>query len=754
MATHSVSNVKVQLRRDTATNWSTENPTLLAGEIGIETDTLKAKVGDGSTAWNSLSYAFGISGGSGDYLPLSGGAMNGAITSRVGDFLKRNVDNSYMRISGGYDNTSSFLLLYGKNASSSAAGKFTLRATDGTDTKDLSGSPDGTLTWDGTAISLNGHTHSYLPLSGGTMTGTINSNTDSSIDATSSTRVEEFLSRGKDKNGLSLGNEFYSAYNVDVFHGLRTTNPNFNSGTNWADIRLHVSTDGKRYITTDYHSSLTDGTLDNSNHIPTTAFINSKYLSLEGGTMTGNVAISSSSPTFTTKDTSITRNTAPSVDVAHIPVQGIDSANNRTWGLYHRYTTDKTNRIDLIVYNGTTTNYNWTGIGVGFDGSGNAFTYAPTPATSSNDTSIATTAFVKSNLSDYLPLSGGTMTGAITASSTEFLKRNVDNSSIRVMGGTDYTKGAWIALVGKDNTSQAGQFIIRATDGTNTSTLTGTPSGTFTWNGTAISLNGHTHNYAGSSSAGGAATNATNVTSTKITYPSSATNYYVLASSSDATNTGGVSKFGVGFRMQVQAGTTSVEGKNELILGNSTATGTAGNQTGLLTLYNDSGKYHVIRPHSGDTSNRTVYTPKSGGTLVCHTTDTAIGSASSPVYVTASGVATACTSLDASKLTGTVPSGCYTNTNNISASSVAANGYTKFNNGMIIQWGSKTSTTGSFSVTFPTAFTSACYSVVAVGGSNTSAASNVSASKTSFTCQAYYGGDNGSATIYWVAIGK
>jgi hypothetical protein len=43
-------------RRDTAANWTTANPTLLAGEIGIESDTEKIKIGDGSTAWTSLAY--------------------------------------------------------------------------------------------------------------------------------------------------------------------------------------------------------------------------------------------------------------------------------------------------------------------------------------------------------------------------------------------------------------------------------------------------------------------------------------------------------------------------------------------------------------------------------------------------------------------------------------------------------------------------------------------------------------------------
>ena len=48
---------QIQLRRGTAALWSSTNPTLAAGEIGLETDTLLIKIGNGSTAWNSLSYS-------------------------------------------------------------------------------------------------------------------------------------------------------------------------------------------------------------------------------------------------------------------------------------------------------------------------------------------------------------------------------------------------------------------------------------------------------------------------------------------------------------------------------------------------------------------------------------------------------------------------------------------------------------------------------------------------------------------------
>jgi hypothetical protein len=46
----------IQIRRDTASNWTSANPTLAQGELGIETDTLKVKAGDGTTAWSSASY--------------------------------------------------------------------------------------------------------------------------------------------------------------------------------------------------------------------------------------------------------------------------------------------------------------------------------------------------------------------------------------------------------------------------------------------------------------------------------------------------------------------------------------------------------------------------------------------------------------------------------------------------------------------------------------------------------------------------
>jgi len=46
----------IQIRRDSAADWTSVNPTLSNGEFGYETDTDKLKIGDGTTAWNSLGY--------------------------------------------------------------------------------------------------------------------------------------------------------------------------------------------------------------------------------------------------------------------------------------------------------------------------------------------------------------------------------------------------------------------------------------------------------------------------------------------------------------------------------------------------------------------------------------------------------------------------------------------------------------------------------------------------------------------------
>ncbi len=75
---------QIQVRRGTASQWTSTNPTLASGEWGFETDTGKVKIGNGSTAWNSLAYQGagdieGVTAGTG----LSGGGTSGTVTVSI-----------------------------------------------------------------------------------------------------------------------------------------------------------------------------------------------------------------------------------------------------------------------------------------------------------------------------------------------------------------------------------------------------------------------------------------------------------------------------------------------------------------------------------------------------------------------------------------------------------------------------------------------------------------------------------------------
>jgi len=79
---------RILLRRDTAANWTSGNPVLASGELGYETNTGKFKIGNGSTAWNSLSYTVNA-------------AMSGVTLNDVGDVtITSAADGDFLRWNG------------------------------------------------------------------------------------------------------------------------------------------------------------------------------------------------------------------------------------------------------------------------------------------------------------------------------------------------------------------------------------------------------------------------------------------------------------------------------------------------------------------------------------------------------------------------------------------------------------------------------------------------------------------------------
>jgi hypothetical protein len=71
---------QMQVRRGTASSWTSTNPTLAAGELGFETDTNKFKIGTGSSSWTGLAYAAGDIEGVTAGVGISGGGTSGTVT--------------------------------------------------------------------------------------------------------------------------------------------------------------------------------------------------------------------------------------------------------------------------------------------------------------------------------------------------------------------------------------------------------------------------------------------------------------------------------------------------------------------------------------------------------------------------------------------------------------------------------------------------------------------------------------------------
>ena len=67
---------RMQQRRGTASQWTSADPVLAAGEIGFETDTSKFKIGDGVNTWSDLTYFTTIDDALGDIVDGAPAALN------------------------------------------------------------------------------------------------------------------------------------------------------------------------------------------------------------------------------------------------------------------------------------------------------------------------------------------------------------------------------------------------------------------------------------------------------------------------------------------------------------------------------------------------------------------------------------------------------------------------------------------------------------------------------------------------------
>ena len=129
---------------------------------------------------------------------------------------------------------------------------------------------------------------------------------------------------------------------------------------------------------------------------------------------------------------------------------------------------------------------------VGYKSDNTPYASAPTPPDSASGTEIVTAAWANKNignkLTNYLPLSGGTMKGEIKSSISEFVIRKTDNSGRIILnsGPKGFLDGASLYLTGQTRSDQTGQFILGACANSKTVSLTGKPDGSLSWNGKQI----------------------------------------------------------------------------------------------------------------------------------------------------------------------------------------------------------------------------------------------------------------------------
>lgn len=278
---------------------------------------------------------------------------------------------------------------------------------------------------------------SYLKLTGGTVSGTLNvaqnlkfqdnqENVFGGVYIPSSSATEQYA-------------QFYGGEGTGVAGAKLTLYPD-GDGRFKLDAR---STDGSNTYTlvTDNNGNL------NWRGYPLAW--KKDYLPLDGGTLTGNITMSNSWANIAT-DSSDKYLRLLNADYSGGASLYLYGSNRAEQGRFAIHAFDGTNRKTLTGYaDGTLT---W----------------------GSDAIALA---------KNYLPLAGGTMTGAITTSAVDFIKRNVNDNHLTILGGTGYSNSASLYLTGGDASSDGGAFRLRAQAGSGSKDLVGKPDGTLTWNG-------------------------------------------------------------------------------------------------------------------------------------------------------------------------------------------------------------------------------------------------------------------------------
>jgi hypothetical protein len=215
---------RIQLKRATAASWASNNPVLYAGEIGLETDTNKFKIGDGTTAFNSLSYFNGnltgsslndladvtiVSASNGDFLRWNGTAwVNDAVnlsTDTIGSYVESLVAGTGVTLTNNSGEAATPTIAIGQSVSTTASVTFAhvSASVTGNVVGDVTGNAD-------TATTLE--TARIIELSGD-VTGSASFDGSSNIN----------ISVTSNPDSITLGTDTTGNYLVDLASGTGVT---------------------------------------------------------------------------------------------------------------------------------------------------------------------------------------------------------------------------------------------------------------------------------------------------------------------------------------------------------------------------------------------------------------------------------------------------------------------------------------------------------------------------------------------------
>lgn len=205
--------LQIKFRHDTATNWTSTNPVLAIAEKGVETDTGQFKIGDGTTAWNSLSYK-GATGPTQTkpYKSLGDGSDGNVTISSGTTTLTRDMYYNNLTLSGsGILNTSGYKVFV-KNIldiTAAAAGAIQWNGSNG---GNASGATGGTA-----AAAQTGATLGSISVGGAGVTATTANGGNGSVGTIGNTNGTNSGAGGGGGTGTSGGGGTGGAARVSQF---------------------------------------------------------------------------------------------------------------------------------------------------------------------------------------------------------------------------------------------------------------------------------------------------------------------------------------------------------------------------------------------------------------------------------------------------------------------------------------------------------------------------------------------------------